>query len=104
MWINAKIRSDGIGIPVGSKVLMAPSPIQHTADLGKCWAVFDGEVVRQISETFGGRELYSLVTKGKPFSDQERAERKIRPFLAKIEAQMRKNTGFSSKRPKIVQK
>lgn len=104
MWINAKIRNDGMGIPIGVKVLMAPSPIQHTADIGKCWAVFDGQVLRQVAESFGGRELYSLVTKGTPFSDQALADRKIRPFLDKIRTQMGKNTGFSSKKPKKLPK
>ena len=83
MWYNAKVRDASVGVPVGGKVLVARSPIQHTT-VGPCWLVFDGKTLRQVAESYGGREIYKIVTRGAVFRDQGLADRKIRPFLAKI--------------------
>jgi hypothetical protein len=80
MWYNAKIRRGSVGLETGIKVLMTKSEYAHTS-IGPCWWVYDGVTFRQIPEALEGRELYKMVTKGKPFSKQD----KIGAIFAKFE-------------------
>ncbi len=76
LWVNARVRDSSIGIPEGTKVLVAISRERHTS-IGICWWVYDGQHLRQVSEAYGGRGIYKIVLRGTVFSDQERMRRRF---------------------------
>lgn len=99
-WHNARIRDASVGIALGTKVLVKRSSEKHTS-IGTCWWVYDGKVLRQVAESFGGKNLSKCVIRSKVFSEQERMDARFDRLVTKYRSQRRKTT---EKRLKSKQK
>lgn len=97
LWINAKIRDASVNIPVGTKVLIRKSDEEHTS-IGPTWWIYDGKVLRQVAESFGGHGLYKIVTKGTVFSKQEAMQARFAPLYAAYHRNRLKNPVKSLKK------
>jgi hypothetical protein len=76
MWYNAKVNDPSIGIPKGTKVLVKKSNEDHRS-IGPTWWVYDGLVLRQVAESFGGVGLHQVVRLGNVFSEQTKVEKRF---------------------------
>jgi hypothetical protein len=87
-WVNGRLRHDFAGMAADTQIVFAENPLRYTA-IDKTYLIYNGVQIWSVAETFGGKGMMLLISKGKPHSKNGVLVAKTSKTITKMAKQLK---------------